>query len=52
MTAQEIVTRIRQKLADQGISWRTETVDTFKAGNPETPRSRASRRPAWRRSTC
>src|SRR5215207_11319901 len=36
MTAQEIVTRIRQKLADQGISWRTETVDTFKAGNPET----------------
>lgn len=35
MTAQEIVTRIRQKLADQGITWRTETVDTFKAGNPE-----------------
>jgi putative NIF3 family GTP cyclohydrolase 1 type 2 len=35
MTAQEIVTRIRQRLADQGISWRTETVDTFKAGNPE-----------------
>jgi putative NIF3 family GTP cyclohydrolase 1 type 2 len=35
MTAQEIVTRIRQKLADQGISWRSETVDTFKAGNPE-----------------
>lgn len=36
MTAQEIVTRIRQRLADQGIPWRTETVDTFKAGNPET----------------
>ena len=36
MTAQEIVTRIRQRLAEQGISWRTETVDTFKAGNPET----------------
>jgi putative NIF3 family GTP cyclohydrolase 1 type 2 len=35
MTAQEIVTRIRQRLADQGISWRTATVDTFKAGNPE-----------------
>jgi putative NIF3 family GTP cyclohydrolase 1 type 2 len=35
MTAQEIVTRIRQRLADQGISWRTETVDTFKAGNAE-----------------
>ncbi len=32
MTAQEIVTRIRQRLADQGITWRTETVDTFKAG--------------------
>ena len=36
MTAQEIVARIRQRLAEQGISWRTETVDTFKAGNPET----------------
>ena len=35
MTAQEIVTRIRQRLADQGITWRTETVDTFKAGNPD-----------------
>ena len=35
MTAQEIVARIRQRLADQGISWRTETVDTFKAGNPD-----------------
>jgi putative NIF3 family GTP cyclohydrolase 1 type 2 len=36
MTAQEVVTRIRQRLADQNISWRTETVDTFKAGNPDT----------------
>ena len=36
MTAQEIVTRIRQRLADQGIPWRPETVDTFKAGNPQT----------------
>lgn len=35
MTAQEIVARIRQRLAEQGISWRTETVDTFKAGNPD-----------------
>ena len=35
MTAQEVVTAIRQKLADQGIAWRAETVDTFKAGNPE-----------------
>ena len=35
MTAQEIVARIRQRLAAEGISWRTETVDTFKAGNPD-----------------
>jgi putative NIF3 family GTP cyclohydrolase 1 type 2 len=34
MTAQDIVTRIREKLAGQGIAWRTETVDSFKAGNP------------------
>ena len=37
MTAQEIVGRIREQLASQGIKWRTETVDTFKAGGPETP---------------
>ena len=37
MTAQEIVTRIQQKLADNGIAWRTPTVDTFKAGRPEAP---------------
>ncbi len=37
MTAQEIVARIRQQLAAQGITWRTETVDTFKAGDPDTP---------------
>ncbi len=37
MTAQAIVGRIRQQLAGQGINWRTETVDTFKAGDPETP---------------
>jgi len=36
MTAQEIVTRIQQKLAEQKISWRSETVDTFKAGRPDT----------------
>jgi putative NIF3 family GTP cyclohydrolase 1 type 2 len=35
MTAQEIVTRIKEKLAEQKISWRAETVDTFKAGNPD-----------------
>jgi putative NIF3 family GTP cyclohydrolase 1 type 2 len=37
MTAQELVTRIQQQLASQGIKWRTETVDTFKAGDPDTP---------------
>ena len=36
MTAQDIVMRIQKKLLDQGISWRAETVDTFKAGAPET----------------
>ena len=34
MTAQDIVGRIQQKLKDQGIAWRAQTVDTFKAGNP------------------
>ena len=37
MTAQDIVTRIQQQLASQKITWRTETVDTFKAGDPATP---------------
>jgi putative NIF3 family GTP cyclohydrolase 1 type 2 len=36
MTAQEIVTRIQKKLADQGIAWRAQTVDTFKTGSPDT----------------
>jgi putative NIF3 family GTP cyclohydrolase 1 type 2 len=36
VTAQEIVTRIQQKLAADGIAWRTQTVDTFKAGRPDT----------------
>jgi putative NIF3 family GTP cyclohydrolase 1 type 2 len=36
MTAQEIVTRIQNKLQTLGIAWRTQTVDTFKAGAPET----------------
>lgn len=36
MTAQQIIQRIQQKLADQGIAWRATTVDTFKAGNPDT----------------
>jgi putative NIF3 family GTP cyclohydrolase 1 type 2 len=36
VTAQEIVTRIQQKLAGDGIAWRAPTVDTFKAGRPDT----------------
>src|SRR3954463_5792294 len=35
MTAREIVARIQKKLAERGIAWRTETVDTFKAGSPD-----------------
>jgi putative NIF3 family GTP cyclohydrolase 1 type 2 len=35
MTAQDIVTRIQQRLAELQIQWRTPTVDTFKAGRPE-----------------
>jgi putative NIF3 family GTP cyclohydrolase 1 type 2 len=35
VTAQEIVTRIQQKLAGDGIAWRAQTVDTFKAGRPD-----------------
>jgi len=37
MTAREIVDRIKQTLAAAGVTWRAETVDTFKAGNPDTP---------------
>src|SRR5438477_9931000 len=36
MTANDIVVRIQQKLAGDGIAWRSQTVDTFKAGAPET----------------
>ena len=36
MTASQIVARIQQKLAAQGIAWRAEGRDAFKAGNPET----------------
>jgi putative NIF3 family GTP cyclohydrolase 1 type 2 len=35
MTARDIVARIQQRLASQGITWRAETRDTFKAGNPD-----------------
>jgi putative NIF3 family GTP cyclohydrolase 1 type 2 len=36
MTAQQIVTRLQQRLATQGIQWRDQTVDTFKSGSPDT----------------
>jgi putative NIF3 family GTP cyclohydrolase 1 type 2 len=35
MTAQEGIARIQQKLQEQGIQWRAQTVDTFKAGSPD-----------------
>src|SRR5258706_1146888 len=34
LTAQEVVERVK---AHVGIPWMTETVDTFKAGDPQTP---------------
>ena len=37
MTAQAIVGRIQQQLANQGITWREGGRDTFKAGQPDTP---------------
>src|SRR5436190_16683228 len=36
MTAQEIIARIQQQLASQGITWREGGRDVFKAGKPET----------------
>jgi len=36
VTAQDIVTRIQQKVASLGIAWRTPTRDVFKAGSPQT----------------
>jgi putative NIF3 family GTP cyclohydrolase 1 type 2 len=34
MTARQVVEQIKKNV---GVPWRTETVDTFKAGNPDTP---------------
>jgi putative NIF3 family GTP cyclohydrolase 1 type 2 len=34
LTAREVITRIQQHV---GVPWQSETVDTFKAGNPDTP---------------
>ena len=36
MTAQQVVERIQKKLQELKIQWRSQTVDTFKAGSPET----------------
>ena len=36
-TARQIVDRIKASLAALGVNWRAETVDTFKAGDPDTP---------------
>ena len=51
MTAQEIVGRIQKKLQELGIAWRSQTVDTFKAGAPATE-VKGLAPLAWRRSTC
>jgi len=34
LTAREVVARIQQHV---GVAWRSDTVDTFKAGDPDTP---------------
>jgi putative NIF3 family GTP cyclohydrolase 1 type 2 len=34
LTGHEVVARIQQRV---GVPWQTETVDTFKAGDPDTP---------------
>jgi hypothetical protein len=34
ITAQQVIERIQKEV---GIAWRTPTVDTFKAGDPNTP---------------
>lgn len=34
ITARQVIERIQSHV---GVSWRSETVDTFKAGNPDTP---------------
>ncbi len=34
LTAREVIARIQQQV---GVLWQSDTVDTFKAGNPDTP---------------
>jgi putative NIF3 family GTP cyclohydrolase 1 type 2 len=36
VTAEQIVARIQKTLLEKGITWRAQTVDTFKAGAPAT----------------
>lgn len=37
LTAQQVVERIQGELAEAGVNWREQTVDTFKGGDPNTP---------------
>ena len=37
LTARQVVERIQKNLAAAGVAWRATTVDTFKAGDPDTP---------------
>ena len=37
LTAQDVVVRIQSELAKAGVTWREQTVDTFKGGGPNTP---------------
>jgi putative NIF3 family GTP cyclohydrolase 1 type 2 len=37
VTARQAVERIQKSLGDAGVPWRAQTVDTFKAGDPDTP---------------
>ncbi|HXB73829.1 MAG TPA: hypothetical protein VNY05_36660 [Candidatus Acidoferrales bacterium] len=34
LTSRQVMERIRK---NAGVTWRSQTVDTFKAGNPDTP---------------
>ena len=34
LTARQVIGRIQKNV---GVPWRSETVDTFKAGDPDTP---------------
>ncbi|HEX5084248.1 MAG TPA: hypothetical protein VFY40_19565 [Blastocatellia bacterium] len=33
LTARQVIERIQKDLAEHGVAWRTQTVDTFKVGN-------------------